>query len=46
MKDKKSTEDCCTPEDALKLLGEDGLSLMSQLISDIHETGEWPYDFT
>ena len=30
----------------LKLLGEDALTLMSPLITIIHETGKWPKDFT
>jgi hypothetical protein len=32
--------------DVLKFLGEDGLQLMMQLINSIHETTEWPSDFT
>jgi hypothetical protein len=27
-------------------LGEDGLRIMTQLINNIYETGEWPKDFT
>jgi hypothetical protein len=26
------------------MLGKDGLRLMTQLINNIHETGEWPKD--
>lgn len=32
--------------DVLKFLGDDGLQLMTQLIHSIHETTEWPSDFT
>jgi hypothetical protein len=32
--------------DVLKLLGEDGLRIMTQLINNICETGERPKDFT
>jgi hypothetical protein len=31
--------------DALKLLGEDGLTLMIQLVIITYETGEWSKDF-
>jgi hypothetical protein len=34
------------PGDALRLLGEDGLKLMTRLINNIHENGEWPKDCT
>jgi len=30
----------------LKLLGEGGLKIRTKLFSTIHETGEWPKDFT
>jgi hypothetical protein len=30
----------------LKLLGEGFLKIMTKLISNIYETGEWPKDFT
>ena len=30
----------------LKLLGEDGLKILTKLINTIYETGEWPKDFT
>jgi hypothetical protein len=30
----------------LKLLGENGLKIMTKLINNIYETGEWPKDFT
>jgi hypothetical protein len=30
----------------LKLLGEDGLKIMTKLINTIYETGVWPKDFT
>jgi hypothetical protein len=32
--------------DVLKLLGEGDLKRMTQLINNIHETGEWSKDFT
>jgi len=32
--------------DVLRFLGEDGLQLITQLINSIHETTEWPSDFT
>jgi hypothetical protein len=45
MRDKKATGDDDVPGDVLKLLGEDGLKLMTQLINGIYVTGEWPRDF-
>jgi hypothetical protein len=45
IRDKKSTGDNDVPGNVLKMLGEDGLSLMTQLIDNIYETGEWPNDF-
>jgi hypothetical protein len=45
MRDKKATCDDDVPGDVLKLLGGDGLRLMTQLINNIYETGEWPNDF-
>jgi hypothetical protein len=47
MRDKKATGDD-VPGDVpvLKLLGEDDLKLMTQLINSIYVTGEWPRDFT
>jgi hypothetical protein len=44
MRDKKATGDDDVPGDVLKLLGEDGLKLMTQLINSIYVTGEWPRD--
>jgi hypothetical protein len=48
MRDKKATGDDDVPGDVLKLLGEDGLRLMTQLINSIYSyvTREWPRDFT
>ena len=46
MKDKKTTEDDNVPGNVLKLLGEDVLRLMIQLINNICETRQWPKDFT
>jgi hypothetical protein len=45
MRDKKATGDDDVPGDVLKLLGEDCLRLMTQLINSIYVTGEWPRDF-
>ena len=42
----KATGDDDVPEDVLKLLGKGGLKIMTELISTIYETGEWPKDFT
>jgi hypothetical protein len=39
MRDKKTTGDNGVPGDVLKLFGEDGTRLMTQLIN-IHETGK------
>jgi hypothetical protein len=46
MRDKKATGYDDVPGDVLKFLGEDDLKLISQLISNICVTGEWPRDFT
>jgi hypothetical protein len=32
--------------EALRLLGDDGLNLLTQLINNTYESGEWPKDFT
>jgi hypothetical protein len=32
--------------EALKLLGDDGLNLLTQLINSLYESGQWPKDFT
>jgi hypothetical protein len=47
MRDKKDTGDDDVPGDVLKLLGEDGLRVVTQLINSIYSyvTGEWPRDF-
>jgi hypothetical protein len=46
MRDKKATRgDEDVPAEALKLLGDDGLSIMTQLINNIYKSGEWPKDF-
>jgi hypothetical protein len=44
MRDKKATGNDDVPGVLLKLLGEDGLRLMTQLINSIYVTGEWPRD--
>jgi hypothetical protein len=46
MRDKKATRDDDVPGDILKLLGEDGLRIMTQLTNNIHEIGDRPKDFT
>jgi hypothetical protein len=45
IRDKKATGDDDVPGDVLKLLGEDGLRLVTQLINSIYVTGEWSRDF-
>jgi signal transduction protein with GAF and PtsI domain len=45
MRDKKATRDDDVLRDILRLLGEDGPRLMTQLINNIYETGQWPKDF-
>jgi site-specific DNA-adenine methylase len=46
MRDKQATgDDDEVPADVLKLLGEDGLRLMIQLINSTYITAEWPRDF-
>jgi hypothetical protein len=45
MRDKKATGGDDVPGDVLKLLGEDGLKLMTLLINSIYVTGEWPIGF-
>jgi hypothetical protein len=44
IRDKRATGDEVVPGDVLRWLGEDGLRLMTQLISSIYVTGEWPRD--
>jgi hypothetical protein len=46
MKDKRTTGDDVVPGDLLKLLREDDLRTVAQLINNIYETGEWPKDFS
>jgi hypothetical protein len=46
MRDKKATGDDDEPVEALILLGDDGLNLLTQLINNIYVSGEWPKDFT
>ena len=45
MRDKKFTGDV-VPGDVLKLLGKDGFRIVTQLINNTNDTGEWPRDFT
>jgi hypothetical protein len=40
MRNKKATRDDDIPGDVLKLLGEDGLKIMTKLIKIIYESGE------
>jgi transcriptional regulator of NAD metabolism len=42
IRDKKAKGYDDVPGDILKLLGEDGLRIMKQLITNISETGECP----
>jgi hypothetical protein len=42
MRDENATGDDDVPGDVLRLLGEDGLKLMTQLINRIYVTGECP----
>ena len=44
-RNRKTTGDDDVPGDELKFLG-GGLKIMTKLIDTIHETGEWPKDFT
>jgi hypothetical protein len=44
IRDKKATGDDDVPGDVLKLLGEDGFGLMTQLINSIYVTGKWLRD--
>ena len=46
MRNKKATGDDDVPGDVLQLLGEGGLKIFTKLINTIHETGQWPKDFT
>jgi hypothetical protein len=46
MRDKKATGGDDVPVETLKLLGDDGLILLTKLINNIYESGEWPKDFT
>jgi hypothetical protein len=46
MKDKKATGDDDGPGDVLRLLGEDGLRTVAQLIGKLRESEEWPKNFT
>jgi hypothetical protein len=45
MRDKKAIGHDDVPMEALKLLGEDGLNLLTQLINNIYKSGEWLKDF-
>jgi hypothetical protein len=46
IRNKKARGDEDVPGDALKLMGEGGLKIITKLINTIYETGEWPKDFT
>jgi len=42
-RDTKATgDDDDVSGDVIKLLGENGLRIVTQLITNIYETGEWP----
>jgi hypothetical protein len=45
IRDKKAKGENGVPGNVIKLLGEDGLRLMTHLINNIHETGKWCKDF-
>jgi hypothetical protein len=45
IRDKKATGDDDGPADVLKLLGENGLRLVTQMINSMYVTGQWPKDF-
>jgi len=45
MRNRKATDDY-VPGDVFKILGEDGLKILTKLNNTIYETGEWPKDFT
>jgi hypothetical protein len=45
-RNKKTAGDGDIPREVLKMLGKHVLRLTKQLINNIHETGEWPKDFT
>jgi hypothetical protein len=44
MRDTKATGDDDAPVEVLKLLGDDGLKLITELMNNIYESGEWPKD--
>jgi hypothetical protein len=46
MRNKKATGNDDVPGDVLKLLGGGGLKITTKLINTIHETGQWPKNFT
>jgi hypothetical protein len=46
MRAKTASGDDDVHVEALKLLGNDGLNLLTELINDIYESEEWPRDFT
>jgi hypothetical protein len=45
-RDKMATGDDDVNVEALKLLGDDDLNLLTHMISNMYETEEWPKDFT
>ena len=46
MRDNNATGDDDIPGDVLRLFGNDGIKIMTQLINIMQENGEWPKDFT
>jgi len=46
MKDNKATGDDDVPGNLVKLFKENSLSTMTQQISNVYKTGEWPKNFT
>ena len=45
MKKGKATGDDEIPVDILKLMGESGIEVLTNLINRIYDSGEWPTDF-
>jgi hypothetical protein len=46
LRNTRATGDDDVPVDALKVLGDDSLNLLKQLINNIYKSGEWLKDFS
>jgi hypothetical protein len=46
IKDKKDTENNNVPGKVIKLLEDEGLKTMTQLVNSMQETGQWPTHLT